>query len=121
LKTIENTTSENQTMKTGASRTIDPGIEALRKEHSFRVESLKKARRSAKILQGILTKKIPDLTASDQEKLSDHLLKIVTPPLLVEPVTNPTPLPPTQQNPVGIPPKAAVKVQPIPAPPVKRP
>lgn len=108
-------------MKTGTSRTIDPGIEALRKEHSTRVESLKKARRSAKILQGILTKKIPALTSSDQEKLSDLLLKMVTPPLLTQPVTNPAPAPLAQLHPVPIPQKAAVKVQPIPAPPVKRP
>jgi len=67
--------------KSKSTKVIDPEILQLREEHKKRVSDLKNRQKSKLLLATIMEKRLPKMLMCDLEKLSDYLLKTVTPPL----------------------------------------
>jgi len=67
--------------KTRAPRTIDPEKEAILAKCRAEIKALKGARVSNRILQTIITKRLPQLTQEHRQALFDELAKTRTLPM----------------------------------------
>lgn len=82
-----------KTPKVSKPRVLDPQIAALRQEHAQRVAALNTERRSAVLLETVLTKTLPQLTTRDIVSLRAALNAKLGPAPVARPSTPPAPLP----------------------------
>jgi anthranilate/para-aminobenzoate synthase component I len=68
--------------KTRTPRTVSPEVEAIRAEARAKISALHNSMGSGKILQTIITKRLPAMTPAHRQELFDVLAHEFTPALL---------------------------------------
>ena len=64
------------------SKSIDPAIIELKRQHKENVAKFRHNKASAKLLKTILEKRLPQMTQEDKNKLADVLIPCTTPKLV---------------------------------------